>query len=35
MCMGRSAPGRLQRALALAADKNLALPTIESIKAQL
>lgn len=31
MCMGRSAPKRLQRALALAADHDLSLPTLERI----
>ncbi|HEB82462.1 MAG TPA: hypothetical protein ENJ11_06335 [Gammaproteobacteria bacterium] len=30
-CMGRSAPARLQRALALAAEHNLSLPTLEEI----
>lgn len=33
MCMGRSAPLRLQRALALAAENNLSLPTLERIAA--
>jgi len=33
MCMGRSAPVRLQRALTLASDRGLALPMIKSIQA--
>lgn len=33
-CMGRSAPARLQRALQLAAEANLSLPTLESIQTE-
>jgi hypothetical protein len=34
MCMGRSAPARLQRALVLAAGENLSLTTLERIAAE-